>query len=189
MKAYIHDYLTKLSAVIDGISREDVAAVAAALLAARDAEKNIFIIGDGGSASTASHMMCDINKFTLVPGQKRFRAHALTDNMALVTAWGNDTSFDNTFAEPLRNLMRPGDVLVAISTSGNSPNVIKAVEMAKSEFGAQVIGWVGDKGGKLVGLSDLLVRIPSPMIGQQEDGHLILNHVLVNALRDHLSKI
>ncbi|HUN22730.1 MAG TPA: SIS domain-containing protein [Anaerolineales bacterium] len=188
MQAFIDNYLKELSQVIDHISREDVNAVAEALLAARDADKTIFIIGDGGSASTASHMMCDINKFTLVPGQKRFRAHALTDNMALVTAWGNDTSFDNTFAEPLRNLLRPGDVVVAISTSGNSPNVIKAVEMAKNEFNAQIIGWVGDKGGKLVGLSDLVVRIPSPFIGQQEDGHLILNHVIANALRDHLLK-
>jgi D-sedoheptulose 7-phosphate isomerase len=140
-----------------------------------------FVVGNGGSASTASHMMNDLNKFTLVPGSRRFRAIALTDNVPLMTAWGNDASYDDVFVEPLRNLMNDGDVLIAISGSGNSPNVLRAVEYANGR--GTTIGLCGFPGGKLAVTAKHRVIVPAPSIGQQEDGHLIINHAVATALR------
>src|SRR5574341_383531 len=145
---FIDSYLTTLSQSLQAVSREGLQKVCDALMTAWREERSIFIIGNGGSAATASHMMNDLNKLTITPGKKRFRAIALTDNMPLVTAWGNDTSFDVCFSEPLRNLMRPGDYVIAVSTSGNSPNLLKAAEAAH-EIGGTVIALLGDVGGKL----------------------------------------
>jgi D-sedoheptulose 7-phosphate isomerase len=185
MKDLIDLYLTELSDVIRNISRAEVTAVADALIEAWQARAQIFIIGNGGSAATASHMMNDLNKFTLVPGQPRFRAIALTDNVPLMTAVGNDNSYADIFVEPLKNLMEAGDTVIAISASGNSPNIIKAIEYAKAN-GARVIGFGGQPGGQLAKLADLRVIIPSDRIGQQEDGHMILDHVLSFALKEEL---
>jgi D-sedoheptulose 7-phosphate isomerase len=170
-------YLTELEHVIRNLSRDEVRAVADALLAARAADRTIFVIGNGGSAATASHMMNDINKFTIVPGKKRFRCIALTDNVPFMTAVGNDASYHDVFVEPLTNLMRDGDVVLAISASGNSPNIVKAIEYAKTR-GATIIGFCGRPGGKLAQLADLKVIAPSDRIGQQEDVHMILDHCL-----------
>ncbi len=181
----IDTYLTELEHVIHTLSRADIEAVVEALLGAWRARRQIFIIGNGGSAATASHMMNDLNKFTAAEGRPRFRAIALTDNVPFLTAVGNDLSYADIFVEPLRNLLQPGDWLVAISASGNSPNVIKAVEYAQAQ-GAQVIGFCGQPGGRLAQLADLRVLIPSPRIGHQEDGHMILDHVISLALRERL---
>lgn len=183
---FIDRYLTELEATIRNLSRDDVRAVVDALLSAWREDRQIFLIGNGGSAATASHMMNDLNKLTIVPGQPRFRAIALSDNVPLMTAWGNDAAYEDVFAEPLRNLMRTGDVLIAISTSGNSPNVVTAVDVAHEEFQARVIAFTGDKGGRLAEQADLVIRIPSPHIGHQEDGHMILDHVISNALLERL---
>ena len=96
-----------------------------------------------------------------MPGKRRFRAISLTDNVPLLTAWGNDTSFEDVFVEPLRNLMRLGDVLIIISTSGESPNLIKAMRCAQNEFSGRVIGITGSNGGRLSAGADVVVRIPS----------------------------
>ena len=181
----IDTYLTTLAQSLQALSRDDLRKVCDALLVAWREARTIFIIGDGGSAATASHMMCDLNKLTLAPGKARFRALALTDNMPLLTAWSNDASFAVSFAEPLRNLMHPGDFVIAISTSGNSPNLLKAVEAA-FEIGGTVIGLVGDTGGKLAELADLVVRFPDPHQGRQEDGHLIMNHIIAWELKERL---
>ncbi len=181
----IDTYLTELEGVIHALSRDDVRAVADALMDNWRARMQLFLLGNGGSAATASHMMNDINKFTLVEGRHRFRAIALTDNVPLMTAVGNDQSYHDVFVEPLKNLLQPGDTVIAISASGNSPNVVKAVEYAKTN-GAKVIGFCGRPGGKLAQLADLKVIIPSDRIGQQEDGHMILDHVLSFALRERL---
>jgi D-sedoheptulose 7-phosphate isomerase len=149
------------------------------------AQQQVFIIGNGGSAATASHMMNDLNKFTRVEGQPRFRAIALTDNVPWMTAVGNDQSYADVFLEPLQNLLRPGDTVIAISASGNSPNIIKAVEYARAQ-GATIIGFCGRPGGKLAQLADVKVIIPSDRIGQQEDGHMILDHALSLALLERI---
>ncbi len=178
-------YLTELEQVIHDLSRDEVRAVADALMDAWRAGRRIFILGNGGSAATASHMMNDINKFTRVDGQPRFRAIALTDNVPWMTAVGNDQSYADIFVEQLENLMEPGDTVIAISASGNSPNVVKAVEYAQAN-GARVIGLCGRPGGQLAQRADLKVIIPSDRIGQQEDGHMILDHVLSFALLERI---
>ncbi|MGH2522501.1 MAG: D-sedoheptulose-7-phosphate isomerase [Anaerolineales bacterium] len=179
----IEQYLTELEQVIHNLSRNEVRAAAAALLEAWRARKQVFLLGNGGSAATASHMMNDLNKFTRVAGKRRFRAIALTDNVPWLTAVGNDQSYDDIFVEPLMGLMEPGDTILAISASGNSPNVVKAAEYAKAH-GATLIGFCGAPGGKLAQLADVKVIIPSDRIGHQEDGHMILDHVLSLALRE-----
>ncbi len=180
-------YLTELETVIREISRDEVRAAADALMAARAAGRTIFIIGNGGSAATASHMMNDINKLTIVAGKPRFKAIALTDNVPFMTAVGNDASYYDIFVEPLINLMSDGDTIVAISASGNSPNIVKAVEYAKGR-GAKIIGFCGRPGGKLAQLADFKVIAPSDRIGQQEDVHMILDHCLSFALLERIKQ-
>jgi D-sedoheptulose 7-phosphate isomerase len=181
----IDTYLTELEQVIRRLSRPDIEAVADALMDAWRARRQVFILGNGGSAATASHMMNDLNKYVSVSGRRRFRALALTDNVPFMTAVGNDQSYEQIFVEPLQNLLQPADVVIAISASGNSPNVLRAVEYAHSQA-AFVIGFCGQPGGQLAALADMRVIVPSDRIGQQEDGHLILNHVLAFALRARL---
>lgn len=183
----IETYLTELEHVIHTLSRVEVRAAAEALMQAWRVQKQVFIIGNGGSAATASHMMNDLNKFTRVAGQPRFRAIALTDNVPWLTAVGNDQSYNDIFVEPLQSLLQPGDTLIAISASGNSPNIVKAVEYAKAHA-ATIIGFCGRPGGKLAQLADVKVIIPSDRIGQQEDGHMILDHVLSLALRERIKQ-
>jgi D-sedoheptulose 7-phosphate isomerase len=183
----IDQYLNELEEVVHNLSRPDIEAVAEALFAAWRERRQVFILGNGGSAATASHMMNDLNKFTNVPGRRRFRAIALTDNVPLFTAVGNDQSYAEVFVEPLQNLLEAGDVVIAISASGNSKNVVRAAEYAQAQ-GATVIGFCGQPGGRLAQLADRKVIIPSDRIGQQEDGHLILNHVLAFALRARIEQ-
>ena len=182
---FVDQYLTELEGVIRNISRPRVGEAIDLLFRAWQDQRTVFLIGNGGSAATASHMMNDLNKYTVVPGRRRFRAMALTDNVPLLTAIGNDAEYADIFVEPLRNLLCPGDVLIAISASGNSPNIVKAVEYARQK-GATVIGFCGHPGGNLARLADLAVTIPSDRIGQQEDGHMILDHVISAALRERI---
>jgi D-sedoheptulose 7-phosphate isomerase len=128
-------------------------------------------------------MMNDLNKGTLghkgdAPW-KRFKVIALTDNVALMTAWANDTDYNTVFSEPLRNLANPGDVLLCISASGNSPNVIAAVQVAK-ELGVKVLGFGGFTGGKLAQLADVCIVVPSNEYGPVEDVHMILDHIMTD---------
>jgi D-sedoheptulose 7-phosphate isomerase len=149
---------------------------------ARARGATIFFCGNGGSASTASHFACDLGKNTVHAVKGRFRTVALVDNLAAITAWGNDNGYDQIFLEQARNLMRPGDVLVAVSGSGNSPNVLHAVDYAR-EIGCAVIGVIGFAGGKLKDKSDVALIVPAKSIEQAEDGHLILNHAICTAVR------
>lgn len=148
---------------------------------------NIFIIGNGGSASTASHMGNDFAKL-VVKGQPRFRAMSLTDNVSLLTAWANDNAYEHTFAEQLRNLCQPNDILIAISCSGNSPNILNAVNVAH-EFGATVIAFTGNDGGRLAGMADWCIKAEVDYIGQQEDIHLVLDHLITRLLRKWIEDI
>ena len=178
-------YLDEMERVVRDISRRDVGAVVDVLFEAWSSGRTVYIVGNGGSASTASHMMNDLNKFTTVEDQPRFRAVALTDNVPFMTAIGNDLEYAEIFVEPMRNLFTPDDVLIAISGSGNSPNIVRAVEYANL-LGAATIGLCGSPGGQLRLLAKYPVVIPSERIGQQEDGHLILNHAIATALRGRI---
>jgi D-sedoheptulose 7-phosphate isomerase len=149
---------------------------------ARMNEKQVFIMGNGGSAATASHFACDLGKGTLTPGVPRFRVIALTDNMPLFSAWANDTGYENVFTEQLENLVNYGDVVIGISGSGNSANVLNAIRLANSRQ-AITIGFTGFEGGKLKDLVDICVIVPSNRIEQVEDVHLILAHLICTRLR------
>jgi D-sedoheptulose 7-phosphate isomerase len=181
-------YLNETERAVRLIDRDAVRAVVDRLFACWSAGGTTYLIGNGGSAATASHMMNDLLKCTLVPGQPRFRSVALTDNVPAMTAFANDMSYEEIFVEPLRALLEPGDVLIALSGSGNSPNVLRAIAYAR-EVGAGTIGLCGDTGGKLAGLADLTVKIPAARIGQQEDGPLILNHAIALALHERIAAL
>ena len=179
---FIDRYLIDLVQMINDLDRNAIWTVTQVLMEAWQRGSTVFIMGNGGSAATASHMANDLNKFTVTPGKKRFRAIALTDNIPWMTALGNDDSYESIFSEQVINLVDPGDVLIAISASGNSPNVLRAVEVGR-QLGAVTIAFTGDTGGRLKDLVDHFVLAPSPKIGPQEDCHMILDHVISNTLK------
>jgi D-sedoheptulose 7-phosphate isomerase len=172
--------------VLEKLAAEDLAQVESVLLRARADGRMIFIIGNGGSAATASHMANDLNKGASVPGQPRFRALALTDNVPLITAWANDTRYENVFVEQMANFFEPGDVVLAISGSGNSPNIVTAVEWAH-RGGAVTVGLTGGSGGRLRGLVDHCVVVPTGWMEQIEDMHLAIAHALCVSLRARIA--
>ncbi|MFT4041261.1 MAG: SIS domain-containing protein [Thermomicrobiales bacterium] len=157
-----------------------------ALLACQARGRVVFAIGNGGSAATASHFTCDLSKGTRRGGPPTFHAVALTDNVPVMTAWANDNSFERVFVEQLVSLARPGDVLVAISVSGTSPNIVAAVQQAKA-LGLTVISLTGRAGGALRALSDVTVAVPSDSMEVVEDAHLIVAHSLCVAAREQLA--
>ena len=179
--ATIATYLDELLAAMRTVPPAALEAAVALLRDARGRGATIFFCGNGGSASTASHFAADLAKNTAHPVFGRFRTTALTDNVALLTAWGNDHGYDQVFVEQARSLLRPGDVLVAISGSGNSPNVLLAAEHARG-CGCAVIGLIGFAGGRLKALADIALIVGGRTIEQAEDGHLILNHALCTAI-------
>ncbi|MCL4295939.1 MAG: SIS domain-containing protein [Anaerolineae bacterium] len=184
---HVRTYFTQLQEVIANLPTDLVDQVVALLLESAQQGKKVFIFGNGGSASTASHFACDLAKNTQVAGAPLFRVFGLTDNMALMTAWANDTSYDNVFAAQLSPLVEAGDVVIGISCSGNSGNVVKAMDVARQR-GAITIGFTGDEGGKLKQMVDVCLQVPSPRIEQQEDAHLILEHCICAAVRAELAK-
>lgn len=177
------EYAADLAATLSNLPWERIHAVATVLHDARLTEKQIFVVGNGGSAATASHLACDLNKNTFVQGFPRFRVLSLTDNMAHFSAAANDYGYENVFAEQLSNFLRPEDIVIAISTSGNSPNVLKAVEMAHAHA-AYTIGWTGAGGGRLAQVVHMPVVVQNESVEQVEDLHLILQHMLTKALRE-----
>ena len=179
----IQQYLTTLKAVIDNFPIADLEAILAVIEEARENEKTIFTCGNGGSWATASHMAADFSKNTRMPGQKRLKVIGLGDNVPGLTAYANDEGYDRVYVEPLITLMKPGDVLIAISGSGNSPNILTAVETA-NEIGATTLGLTGFHGGKLAEAVDHTLVIPSDSIEMVEDFHMIIDHVLVICLRN-----
>ena len=176
-------YFGEMKAVLDRIDREPIHAAIDILHQARMNGKQVFIMGNGGSASTASHMVCDLAKNTRHSDWPHYKVIGMADNMAILSAYGNDDGYDNVFRLQLANLLNPGDVVVAISTSGNSPNVLRAVELA-NERGATVIGMTGFGAGKLGPMVDIHLHVPSDCIEQVEDIHLMLEHLITKALRE-----
>src|SRR5579884_4264210 len=143
----------------------------------------IFIMGNGGSAATASHFALDLAKNTIVPGAARLKSISLTDHVPLITAWSNDTAYEHVFAEQLANMIEPGDLVIGISTSGNSQNVINALRLAKQSQ-ATTIGLLGANGGKIKDIVDAYVLAPGHNIEQEEDAHMILAHVITRHMRE-----
>lgn len=187
MSEYVDRYAAALVQALHALDRGMVWGVIEELLRCWREGRHVFLIGNGGSAATASHMANDLNRLD-APGQPRMKAISLTDNVSLITALANDTDYVNIFAEQLRNFCQPGDVVIAISCSGNSPNVLAGLELAH-KLGARTIGFTGDTGGKLSELVDLCVYAPVSYIGQQEDVHMMLDHVITGALREWIEAI
>jgi D-sedoheptulose 7-phosphate isomerase len=146
----------------------------------------VFTIGNGGSSSTASHLAADLSKNTTGPNMRRFRITSLNDNAAIVTALANDLGYEHVFSEQLVNLIRAGDVLIAVSASGNSPNIVNAIRYAQQQS-AHVAALLGFDGGVAATLADNAIIVPSSDFGIVEDLHLAINHILVEHFRDYLA--
>jgi D-sedoheptulose 7-phosphate isomerase len=178
----IDEYLEDLVSLLGRLPLSSIQDVISILVHARLGNKQVFIMGNGGSAATASHFACDLGKGTLVPGLPRFRVIALTDNMPLFSALANDYGYDHVFCEQLKSLVQSGDVVIGISGSGNSPNVLNAIEAAR-EVRAITIGFVGFDGGALKNQVDVDIHVPSNCMEQVEDTHLVLEHLICTCLR------
>lgn len=178
----IYQYFDDLKSVIDAFPVADLKAFLATLRKAREEKHTVFICGNGGSWATASHMVCDFSKNTRMPGKNRMIVIGLGDNIPSLTAYANDEGYGRVFAEPAISLMKPGDVLIAISASGNSPNVLEAVNAAKSA-GVTTLGLAGFDGGQLKSAVDQTLIIPTDSIEIVEDFHMIVDHILVICLR------
>ena len=175
------DYLNELRELLNIFPHDRFEEIGKALLSAYEDEKQVFIMGNGGSGSTASHFVCDINKGSCFDLEKKFRVFCLNDNIPTILAYANDLSYDKIFVEQLKNYLRPGDVVIGISGSGNSENVLQAVSYAR-EKGAKTIGLSGFSGGKLAKMVDIpFVALINDM-QKVEDVHMIVVHMLMQYL-------
>ena len=187
MREYIDDYLRRLRAALDALPREALVQLGDMLLRAYRNDKQVFVVGNGGSASNASHMAADLTKNTIGPNMKRFRITSLSDNAAIMTALANDMGYEHVFSEQLTNVIRPGDLLVAISAGGNSPNVLNAIRCAQRRS-AEVVALLGRGGGAAAELADLAIVVHADDYGIIEDVHLMINHMLVGHFRRFLAE-
>lgn len=175
--SFTEEYRTQLVETLQLLDLPKVDSAIEWLKDARSKERHIFVCGNGGSASTASHFACDIVKGASYNRQSRFRIMALTDSLPTLTAYSNDVGYDCVFVEQLKNFAQAGDVLIAISGSGNSPNVLRAVEYANAN-GLKTIALTGRDGGKLGPLAQLNIQAPVPHMGRIEDAHMIVCHMM-----------
>lgn len=179
----ISDYFNRLKETIDKISKEDVNQLMSILLKAKDDGKTVFTMGNGGSGSTASHFCCDFNKGISFGQEKMFKFICLNDNIPTMMAYANDMSWEEIFVGPLKNFLQKGDVVIGISGSGNSNNVIKALEYANNA-GAFTIGLTGYSGGKVKQICQHNVHIPVDDMQITEDLHLVLDHCIMSILHE-----
>ena len=187
MRNEIEGYWQQLSQVVQSMPHGLIAQAAHILLTCYRNDGTIFVLGNGGSAATASHLACDLSKGARVAGAQPFRVVPLTDNVPLMTAWANDVAYQHIFAEQLRPLVRTGDTVIAISASGNSPNVVEAVRLARAN-GATTIALTGATGGRVKRWASLTIPVRGGTIEQVEDAHLAIAHSLCVALRTHLQQ-
>lgn len=179
-------YLRGVSEVLERMPVSAIEEVVERLFRAYRENRAVYVFGNGGSAALASHIACDLGKGTAEKGTRPFRVISLTDNVALMTAWANDTSYENIFVAQLRPLLQRGDIAFAISGSGNSPNVLSALRAAR-EAGGCTVGLTGFAGGKMKTLCDLCITAPSDNMQHIEDSHLCVMHAVFVAVR-HLMR-
>ncbi|MEM3627360.1 MAG: SIS domain-containing protein [Candidatus Bathyarchaeia archaeon] len=193
---FIKVYLKELESIIKRISHFEIDKFIGLLFEAWKEDKHVFLAGNGGSASTATHFACDLAKFTSIEGKKRFRAIALTDNTPLVSAITNDLGWDNVYLEQLKNMMNKGDVLIVISVHGGSgadkagpwsQNLLKAAKFVK-ENGGKVAGLAGFDGGILKQIADACIVVPINSTPQVEGFHVVLTHLICARLRELISE-
>jgi D-sedoheptulose 7-phosphate isomerase len=178
-------YLQKVSITLKELPFAQINQVTDALWNAYRDNRSLFVFGNGGSAALASHCACDFGKGTVVNGNRRFRVLALTDNVPLMTAWANDASYEDIFAEQLRSFLQTNDLVFAISGSGNSPNVLNGLQAAR-DLGAYTIGLTGFQGGRMKSLCDICVVVPSDNMQVIEDVHLSVTHSIFTSFRERL---
>jgi D-sedoheptulose 7-phosphate isomerase len=182
---YIHRYIEELKQTLMRLPEDRIEQVVQILHEARLNNKQVFIMGNGGSASTASHFVCDLGKNTRIKGMPNFRVMGLTDNMALFSALANDEGYENVFSQQLASFVCPGDAVIGISASGNSANVLNAIQLA-NQMEATTIGFTGFDGGQLSSMVDILLHVDSYTIEHVEDIHLMLEHLICKTLRETL---
>ena len=182
-KASINNYFSELEQMLRDISQAHLHDILSLLEETYSNGHRVFIMGNGGSAATASHFALDLAKNTIMPGAPRLKAISLTDHVPLITAWSNDTAYEHIFEEQLANMIEPGDLVIGISTSGNSPNVINALNLAKKSCAATA-GLLGAKGGLIKNIVDAYVLAPGQNIEQEEDAHMILTHIITRHMRE-----
>ena len=191
---YIENYFSEMKDVIAKISRDDISRIIDILFDAWKKGKKIYTMGNGGSASTATHFAADLAKTSIVDGKKRFKVIGLTDNIPLMSAWINDNGFENLFTGQLENFIEPGDVLVGFSVHGGSgsgsaglwsQNLLKAMKLAKDK-GAKTIGFSGFDGGMFKKMCDACIVVPINSTPQVESFHVVLHHLIVFGLKEKI---
>lgn len=181
----IVSYLSSLQETMNELPKENIVSVIELLKSARLDGRQVFIMGNGGSASTATHFVCDLAKNTRKDGLPHFKVIGLADNMALFSAYANDEGYENVFSQQLANLVMPDDIVIGISASGNSMNVLNALALAKSRK-AITVGFTGFDGGQMAPMVDLNVHVNSSIIEHVEDIHLMLEHMIVKSIKDEI---
>ncbi|MBU2536700.1 MAG: SIS domain-containing protein [Chloroflexota bacterium] len=182
----IGDYLKGLRSCLEEIAEKDVIEIVDIIMKACSDGKKVVFMGNGGSATTASHFARDISIGTAKEGKPRVRAISLADSIAAITSLANDVGYNSVFKEQLIGQVDKGDVVIGISASGNSPNVLEAMEYARSA-GAITVGFIGFGGGKLKGLSDKSIVLSSRDYGQVEDTHLVLDHIFTCLVKERIA--
>jgi D-sedoheptulose 7-phosphate isomerase len=182
----VQNYIDGLSGCLKELSKQNIAEIADVIFAAYKRGKPIFIMGNGGSATTASHFARDLVIGASAKGKPRLQAYSLTDNVAVITAVANDVDYSSIFEEQLAGRLSEGDVVIGISASGNSPNILKAIEFAQSQ-GATTIGFTGFGGGRLKELAHKCVVLSSKDYGQVEDAHLCLAHIISYLIKEKIA--
>jgi D-sedoheptulose 7-phosphate isomerase len=180
----IRRYFYDLTGLVSQLPYNSITQIVSIFLDAFAEQRTVYVFGNGGSAASASHLMCDINKGASAEG-KRPRVMALTDNASLLTAWANDFGYERVFSEQLKTFIKPRDVAFAISTSGDSPNVLLALETAR-EYGAMTVGLGGCQGGQMKSLCDVCAIVPSDNVQLVEDLHHAMIHSIFVAVRENL---
>src|SRR5215472_4069604 len=182
----IQAYFQTLARTIPQLPYSSIQQIISTILRAFEEDRSMFVFGNGGSAATASHVMCDLNKGTIASnGSRRLRVISLTDNVPSLTAWANDAGYEHVYSEQLKNFVQAGDIAFAISGSGNSPNILEALRTAR-KLGAVTIGIAGNHGGKMKAFCDICAVVPSDNIQVVEDLHHAIAHSILTAVRAKL---
>src|SRR5436190_16430931 len=184
MNSWISEYIKAQKAALDSIPVQAVTQIVEKLRAALKEDRQIFVFGNGGSAANSSHFITDLGKGASDKIGRRFRCMSLNDNVSWMTAIGNDYAYEDVFVRQLENFARPGDLVMVMSVSGNSPNVVKAVEWAKRN-GVYTVALVGGKRGRLAEIADEPLVIDSHHYGRVEDAHMAICHMLCYAFMEH----
>jgi len=181
IKHFTSDYLAGLKDVLDRFDYDGFERTVNMILSAYENETHIFVMGNGGSGSTASHFACDINKGCCIDLEKKFKMICLNDNVPTMLALSNDISYESVFVEQMKNFFNPGDLVIGISGSGNSENVLRAIRYAKENNG-RTIGFSGYSGGKLADLADVSLVARVDDMQKVEDVHMIIVHIIMQAV-------